>query len=53
VPTVDNGNGCNSKTHTYRLVLSPQSSSTVVGQLSGAGQSSDSGSVTLKFARTA
>jgi hypothetical protein len=53
VPTVDNGNGCNTTSHTYRLVLSPQSSSTVVGQLSGAGQSTDSGSVTLKFSRTA
>jgi hypothetical protein len=52
MPTDDTGNGCNTKTHTYRLVLTPQASSTVVGQLSGAGQSKDSGSLKLNFTRT-
>jgi hypothetical protein len=52
VPTVSTGNGCNTKNHTYRLVLTPQSSSTVVGQLGGGGSSSDKGSVALRFTRT-
>jgi hypothetical protein len=52
VPTHDTGNGCNTKTHTYVLVLRPSSSSTVIGSLSGAGHAADSGSVHLRFTRT-
>jgi len=51
VPTRDTGNGCNAKTHAYRLVLTPASSSTVIAQL--AGTSGDSGSVPLRFTRAA
>jgi hypothetical protein len=47
----DTGNGCNTKTHAYRLVLTPASSSTVIAQLEG--DSSDTGSVRLGFTRTA
>jgi hypothetical protein len=50
VPVHDTGNGCNTKTHAYRLVLTPASSSTVIGQLSG--DTADSGSIRLGFTRT-
>jgi hypothetical protein len=53
VPTHDTGNGCNTKTHAYKLVLTPMSSTTVIGELSGAGRAVDSGSVKLRFTRTA
>ncbi|HTW19678.1 MAG TPA: hypothetical protein VME70_05620 [Mycobacteriales bacterium] len=51
VPVHDNGHGC-STDHTYRLVLNPGHSSTVVGELAGAGASKDTGSVRLRFSRT-
>jgi hypothetical protein len=50
VPTHDTGDGCNAKDHTYRLVLTPAASSTVIAQLSG--DAGDSGSVRLRFTRT-
>jgi len=53
VPTVDNGNGCNTKTHAYTLVLTPMSSSTVIAQLPDSSRGNDSGSVLLHFTRTA
>lgn len=53
VPVHDSGNGCNTKTHTYRLVVTPESSSTVIGQLPDNTRGDDSGSVRLLFTRTA
>jgi hypothetical protein len=53
VPTRDNGNGCNVKTHTYRLVLAPGSSSTVIASLQDGSRGNDSGSVRFRFTRTA
>jgi hypothetical protein len=52
VPTHDTGNGCNTKAHAYRLVLTPDHSTTVIGQLAGAGAGRDSGAVRLRFRRT-
>jgi hypothetical protein len=52
-PTVDNGHGCNIKTHTYKLVLTPRSSTTVIGQLPDSGGGKVSGSELLRFTRTA
>jgi hypothetical protein len=52
VPTHDTGNGCNAKTHAYRLVLNPTSSSTVIGELPDGSRGNDSGSVRLRFTRT-
>ncbi len=53
VPTHDNGKGCNPTDHTYRLVLAPASSSTVIATLDGAGSSKDSGTLRVRFTRTA
>jgi hypothetical protein len=53
VPTHDTGNGCNTKTHAYKLVLTPGTSSTVTGSLSGSGRATDLGTVRLRFTRTA
>ncbi|HEX3824963.1 MAG TPA: hypothetical protein VHV79_10915 [Mycobacteriales bacterium] len=50
VPVHDSGNGCNTKTHAYRLVMAPAASTTVVGELSG--DTADTGSVHLGFTRT-
>ena len=52
LPTHDNGKGCNVKTHTYRLVLTPTSSSTVVAELPDGSRGNDSGAVRLRFTRT-
>jgi hypothetical protein len=51
VPTRDNRRGCNSRTHAYRLVLIASRSSTVIGELSAAGRSTDAGAVRLRFVR--
>jgi hypothetical protein len=52
VPTHDSGNGCNTKNHAYRLILTPMHSTTVIGQLSDRSRANDSGSVRLRFTRT-
>jgi hypothetical protein len=49
VPTHGNGHGCNVATHTYRLVLDPQHTSTAVGQLADSSRGDDSGSVKLRI----
>jgi hypothetical protein len=51
VPTHDNGRGCNPVSHKYRLVLTTGHSSTVIGELSGAGGAADAGAVQLRFVR--
>jgi hypothetical protein len=51
VPTRDNGRGCNSVSHTYRLVLTTGHSSTVVGELAAGGGFADAGAVRLRFVR--
>jgi hypothetical protein len=48
----DTGNGCDAKTHTYRLSVHQSASSTVEIQLPGAGQAKDSGAVNVRFTRT-
>jgi hypothetical protein len=52
LPLHDNGYGCDSSTHAYRLALTPQASSTVSVQLGGAGKSGDSGAVRVQVVRT-
>jgi hypothetical protein len=49
----DTGNGCNAKSHTYRLTVHQSASSTVEVQLPGAGKANDSGAVNVRFTRTA
>jgi hypothetical protein len=51
VPTRNNGHGCNSTTHTYRMVIRSPRSSTVVGQLGDSSRGDDSGSVKLRVSR--
>ena len=53
VPTRDSGNGCNTATHTYRLVLNPSASTTVIASLQDGSRGNDSGSVRFRFTRTA
>jgi hypothetical protein len=50
-PTIDTGHGCNSKTHTYRLVLSPHQNARPTVVLPDGKRSNDSGAVTLRFVR--
>jgi hypothetical protein len=52
VPVHDTGNGCNAKSHTYRLTLNPQVPSTVDAQLPDGSRGDDTGSVRLRFVRT-
>jgi hypothetical protein len=51
VPTHNNGHGCNVVNHTYRLVISPPHTSTVVGQLADGSRGNDSGAVKLTVTR--
>jgi hypothetical protein len=47
----DSGNGCNTKTHIYRLVLDQSDSSTVSAELPDGSRGNDSGEVKLRFER--
>ncbi|HVW79422.1 MAG TPA: hypothetical protein VHB69_00575 [Mycobacteriales bacterium] len=53
VPLHDNGYGCDSSTHSYRLVLQTLTASTVSVDLGGAGKGSDRGSIKVRVVRTA
>jgi hypothetical protein len=53
VPVHDNGTGCNPKTHQYRLTLHQLVPSTVNVELLDGSRSNDSGSVAVRFVRTA
>jgi hypothetical protein len=50
-PVHDSGNGCNTKTHTYRLSLTPSRATTVSGELSDGSTSAGSGAVHLRIGR--
>ena len=52
-PVDNTGNGCNTATHTYRLTMTPLLPTTVTVQLAGSGRSGDSGTIKLRFERTA
>jgi hypothetical protein len=52
-PAHDNGNGCDTRTHTYRLVLQPLLPSTVHLQLDDSSPADDHGSVRVRFDRVA
>jgi hypothetical protein len=52
LPVHDTGNGCNTKTHTYRLVLHQADSSTVTAQLPDRNHADDSRGIALRFVRT-
>jgi hypothetical protein len=49
VPTINSGNGCNAKTHKYRLALTPTAKTSVTAVLPDVKHSNDSGSVQLRF----
>jgi hypothetical protein len=53
VPVHDTGNGCNAKTHTYRLVIHQLLPSTVTARLPDNSRADDHGSVKVRFVRTA
>jgi hypothetical protein len=53
VPVHDTGDGCNAKTHTYRLMLAPPHPTTVNAELPDNSRSDDSGAIRLRFVRTA
>ncbi|HWA65059.1 MAG TPA: hypothetical protein VG899_01645 [Mycobacteriales bacterium] len=50
-PVDDDGSGCDTVTHAYRLDLRTPSSSTVSVDLAGAGKNSDSGDVVVRIVR--
>jgi hypothetical protein len=52
-PLHDNGTGCDTSGHAYRLVLQPSAASTVTVDLGGAGKASDVGSIHLRVLRIA
>jgi hypothetical protein len=49
-PTTDTGNGCNTRTHTYRLTVRPALPSTVTAELSAPHDTT--GTIRLRFVRT-
>jgi len=51
-PTKDTGNGCNTATHAYKLVITPDLLTTLTAGLPTA-SNHDSGSVKIKVTRTA
>jgi hypothetical protein len=51
VPLQDNGNGCDTSTHAYRLELQTDSLSTVSVVLGGAGKRADTGTLRVRAVR--
>ncbi|MBV9484723.1 MAG: hypothetical protein JO246_01550 [Frankiaceae bacterium] len=52
-PVHDTGNGCDTRTHRYRLVIHQLVSSTVTAQLPADNRSDDHGSIKVRFFRSA
>jgi hypothetical protein len=48
----DAGNGCDVKTHAYRLTLTPPRASTITAELPDNSRGNDSGSIRLRFLRS-